>query len=240
MVSYQGQRWKLLDLHGPPNQPITADIQQATHADAVLTKTVRYETLQNLSATRETVDIFADRVVKTNDYVFYTDPDGLTCSGKVTAVHGDSIELHAHDPSPQLQTFLPNWTKTLKSGLTQDKSARKQPKGFSPEIVTTMHCSIDVVTTIDDYGHIPKHAMQQLQSKGVMLPFEYTAASASACSVTVQHAQYFPRVPRRDTFAVTSSQHQWIIQCLREFGAKVTHCRQAMAYDFLDRRRLPK
>ena len=223
MVSYQGQRWKLLDLHGPPNQPITADIQQATHADAVLTKTVRYETLQNLSAARETVDIYADRVVNPNDYIFYTDPNGLTCSGKVTAVNGDSITLHAHDPSPQLQTFLPNWTKTSKTGLTQENSARKQPKGFSPEIVTTKLCSVDVVTKIDGYGHVPKHAMQQLKSRGVMLPFEYTAASASACSITVQHAQYFPCVSRRDTFAITSSQHQWIIQCLREFDAKVTH-----------------
>ena len=89
----EGQRWKLLDLHGPLNQPITADIQQATHADAVLTKTVCYETLQNLSATRETVDIYADQVVNLNDYIFYTDPEGLTCSGKVTAVHNDIMKV---------------------------------------------------------------------------------------------------------------------------------------------------
>ena len=223
MVSYQGQRWKLIDHHGPPNQPITADIQQATHADAVLTKTVRYETLQNLSACRETVDIYADRVVNPNDYIFYTNPAGLTCSGKVTTVHSGNIDLHAHDPSPQLRTFLPCWIKTSKDGTVQDKSARRQPKGFSPEIVTTMLSSVDVVTKIDGYGHIPKHAMQQLKSKGITLPFEYTADSASVCSITVQRAQYFPRVSRRDAFAITSSQHQWVIQCLREFDARVTH-----------------
>ena len=61
-----------------------------------------------------------------------------------------------------------------------------------------MLSSVDVVTKIDGYGHIPKHAMQQLKSKGITLPFEYTADSASVCSITVQRAQYFPRVSRRD------------------------------------------
>ena len=53
MVSYQGERWKLLEVLGPPNQPITAEIQQATHADAVRTIHVRYDTLQSLSAACE-------------------------------------------------------------------------------------------------------------------------------------------------------------------------------------------
>ena len=57
MVSYQGERWKLVEVFDPPNQPITAKIQQATHADAVRTKHVRYDTLQNLSAAREKLDV---------------------------------------------------------------------------------------------------------------------------------------------------------------------------------------
>ena len=45
MVSYHGERWLLLEVTGSPNQPMTARIQQATHADAVAIKVVRYDTL---------------------------------------------------------------------------------------------------------------------------------------------------------------------------------------------------
>ena len=48
MVSYSGERWLLLDTTGSPNQPMTARIQQATHADALAEKVVRYDTLTPL------------------------------------------------------------------------------------------------------------------------------------------------------------------------------------------------
>ena len=72
MASYQGERWKLLEVLGPPNQPITAKIQQATHADAVCTKHVRYDTLQNLSAAREKLDVTVDLIVRIDDYIFFS------------------------------------------------------------------------------------------------------------------------------------------------------------------------
>ena len=51
MVSYHGERWLLLD--GSPIQPMTARIQQTTHADAVAAKVVRYGTLRPLASMRE-------------------------------------------------------------------------------------------------------------------------------------------------------------------------------------------
>ena len=53
MVSCMGERWLLLDTTGSPNQPMTARIQQATHADAVAEKVVRYDTLKPLASMRD-------------------------------------------------------------------------------------------------------------------------------------------------------------------------------------------
>ena len=107
MQANAGSSWPYVVLR---TNPVTADIQQATHADAVLTKTVRYDTLQNLSAAREKLNLQLDAVVRAGDYIVFTNSE-LTCSGIVLSVDDDSIEVHAHDPSPQLQCFLPSWTK---------------------------------------------------------------------------------------------------------------------------------
>ena len=53
MISYKGERWLLLDTTGSPNQPMTAHIQQATHADAVTEKVVRYDTMKPPAIMRE-------------------------------------------------------------------------------------------------------------------------------------------------------------------------------------------
>ena len=220
MVSYQGERWKLLGVLGPPNQPITAKIQQATHADAVRTKLVRYDTLQNLSAAREKLDVKVDLIVKVDDYVFFTNSDGLTCSGLVTSVTNDDILVHAHDPSPQLKSFLPNW---IRGKL--DKSQRKAPRGYSPDIIATTLPDIDVVTTLDAHGHIPTRALDELKSKGVTMPFEYLSDHlVHAHPVTVRSSGSPPLRPtRRDAFAITTLQHRWIVECITTLGVPPTN-----------------
>ena len=75
-----------MEVIGPPNAPITAIIQKATHEDAVQTNTVRYGTLHNLASSREKLNIELDSLVKPGQYIFFTDDTDLTCSGKVTQV----------------------------------------------------------------------------------------------------------------------------------------------------------
>ena len=225
MVSYVGERWKLLAVHGPPNQPITADIQQATHADAVLTKTVRYDTLQNLSAAREKLNLQLDAVVKTGDYIFFTNSE-LTCSGIVLSVDHDSIAVHAHDPSPQLKCFLPNWTRG-----SREKSQKDCPRGYVPDILHTDTSCIEVVTTLTSGGRIPEQAMQQLKSLGVAMPFEFTAVQDVAASstpvcvhpATIQSSDSVARISRRESFAITPVQHNWLIDCLNTLSISPTH-----------------
>ena len=70
--------------------------------------------------------------MRLDDYIVVTNSDDLTCSGLVTSVINDDILVHAHDPGPQLKSFMPNWTR----GKFY-KSQRKAPRGHSPAIIAT-------------------------------------------------------------------------------------------------------
>ena len=220
MVSYQGERWKFLEVLGPPNQPITAKIQQATHTDAVRTKHVRYDILQNLSAARDKLDVTVDLIARIDDYIFFTNSDDLTCLGLVTSVTDDDILVHAHDRSPQLKSFMPNWTRGK-----FDKSQRKAPRGYSPEIIATTLSDVEVVTTLDAHGHVPARVMDELKSKGVTMPFEYQSILlARAHPVTVRSSRSFPLRPTpRDAVVITTLQHQWITECIATLGVPPTN-----------------
>ena len=65
MVSYRGDKWLLPEVTGSPNQPMTARLQQAMHADAVSIEVVKYDTLRPLASMREkllyTADVKATR-----------------------------------------------------------------------------------------------------------------------------------------------------------------------------------
>ena len=220
MVSYKGERWKLISMLGPPNQPISAVIQKATHADTVQTKTVRYDTLQNLSAAREQLDLHVDVLPKLNDYVFFTTKDGLTCSGMITQVNTTDISVHAYDPSPQIQSFLPNWIRG-----DRNKSQTKQPRGYAPDLVTTTFDSIELLTKLNDTGRVPNYALKLLLAKGVVMPWEFNpdADSPARSSAILTNSEAKQRLPRRSTFHVSNTQHQWIIQQLRILQSTVTH-----------------
>ena len=98
MVSYRGEKWLLLEVTGPPNQPMTAKIQQATHADAVANKVVKCDTLRPLASMREKLLYTADVPATVGDFVFFSQDkkiDGeqrsLVLSGKVTHVDGTEM-----------------------------------------------------------------------------------------------------------------------------------------------------
>ena len=71
MVSHEGERWLLLEVTGSPNQEMTARIQQATHADVVATKTVRYDTLHPLASMREQLVYDAEVNVEVDDHILF-------------------------------------------------------------------------------------------------------------------------------------------------------------------------
>ena len=120
----------------------------------------------------------------------------------------------------EMGRFMPNWTMG-----TFDKSQRKAPRGCSPEIIATTLSDVEVVTTLDAHGHVPARVMDELTSKGVTMPFEYQSVLlARAHPVTVQSSQSSPLRPtRRDAFAITTLQHQWITECITTLGVPFTN-----------------
>ena len=92
MVSCHGERWLLLEVTGSPNQPMTVHMQQATHADAVAVKVVRYHTLRPLASMREQLMYEPEQALQKGDFVFFlsdTKVNGklrsLVVSGTVTS-----------------------------------------------------------------------------------------------------------------------------------------------------------
>ena len=154
MVSHRGEKWLLLEVTGSPNQPMTAKIQQATHADAVAIKVVKYDTLRPLASMREKLLYDAEVPVNNGDFVFFLldkKKNGIQQSlihvvqGVITAVGVDKHEVHVYDPSPQHKCYLPAWDCKGKP----DKNQKKQPtKGYTAELLKFNVDDLEMVTKL--------------------------------------------------------------------------------------------
>ena len=181
MVSYEGERWLLLEVTGSPNQEMTARIQQATHADAVATKTVRYDTLRPLASMREQLVYDAEVNVEVDDHIFFLQGT-LVVSGQVKEAHASHYLVHLFDPSPQHKCYLPSWEKPGKPSV----SRKKQPRGYTPELKRVIKSDIETVTRLTKSYQIPAQAWKRLQAKGVVLPLEYAEEHAAIPRTMVQ------------------------------------------------------
>ena len=130
MVSYKGEKWLLLEVTGSPiaNQPMTAKIQYATHADTVAIKVVKYDTLRPLASMREKLLYDAEVPVNNGDFVFFLldkkkngTQQSLIVQGVVTMVGVDELEVHVYDSSPQHKCHLPAWECKGKPDKNQKK-----------------------------------------------------------------------------------------------------------------------
>ena len=133
LVSYGGEKWLLLEITGSPNQPMTARIQQTTHADAVAIKTVRYGNLRPLASMWEKLRYEPEIAVGKGDFVFFLldkKADGKTSSlvvaGKITSVGDDEYEAHVYDASKQHKCYMPAWVYKGRKDMNQ----RTKPKGI--------------------------------------------------------------------------------------------------------------
>ena len=116
MVSCKGEKWLLLAVTGSSNQPMTAEIQQATHAGAVAIKVVTYDTVRSLAIMRKKLLYEAEGPVNNGDFVFFLmdkNKNGtqlsLIVQGVVTKTGVDKHEVHVYEPSPQHKSYLPSW-----------------------------------------------------------------------------------------------------------------------------------
>ena len=93
MVSYRGENWLLLEVTGSPNQPMTAKIQQVTHADAVAIKIVKYDTLRPLASMCEKLLYAADVQAKVGGFVFFLQDKKVNSEQRSLVVSGQVIKI---------------------------------------------------------------------------------------------------------------------------------------------------
>ena len=231
MVSYCAERYLLLEVTGAPNQPMTAVIQRATHADAVIEKTVRYDTLTPLAAMREKLLYDLELNVQVGDFIFFLTPmpdhNGpsarMVICGKVLASEDDKYSVHIHDPSPQHKCYMPSWQRTG----NKDKSQKAKPKGFQPEVTVVPLADVEYATQLTAQYTIPMQAWKAMQARGVVLPFEYTAPDTPKKSVTFAHTSAVTthprRAPRRSRLRLAHDgpDHRWVKATLLHLGLKV-------------------
>jgi hypothetical protein len=176
MVSYKGEKWLLLAVPGSPNQPMTATIQQATHADAVATKVVKYDTLRPLASMREKLLYEAEVPVNKGDFVFFLMDKkkngvntALIVQGVITKTGVEKHEVHVYDPSPQHKCYLPAWECKGKP----DKNQKKHPaKGYKAETLSFKVSDLEMVTKLTASYKIPAQAWLSLKANGIVLPLE--------------------------------------------------------------------
>ena len=237
MVSYHGERWLLLEVTGSPNQPMTACIQQATHAHDVAVKVVKYDTLRPLASMREKLMYTAEMIAKVGDFVFFVQDkniDGklrsLVVSGKVIETGKYTQTVHMHDTSPQHKCYLPSWEAKGKP----DKSQKLQLKGYRAEAINFKHDDLELVTQLTKGMQIPRQAWLQMNDTGVVLPLEYTAKaeamlqaenekSARTMATTVSRATRRPIRKARLTIRTGDLKHAWVKIMLQQRGLPVKH-----------------
>ena len=161
VVSYNGEKWLLLEITGSPYQPMTAQIQQATHADAVAIKVVRYDTLRPLASMRGKLRYEPETTVSEGDFLFFLHDkkiDGqlqsLVVPGKVKSVEYDTYKVHVYDPSKQHNCYMPAWE--CKGEM--DKNHKTCLKGYAPELVDVKHSDLEMTTKVTKSYRIPKQA----------------------------------------------------------------------------------
>ena len=223
MVSYKGETWLLLAVTGSPNQPMTAKIQQATHADSVATNVVKYDTMRPLASMREKLLYEAEVPVNDGDFVFFLMDKkkngvklALIVQGVVTKTGVEEHEVHVYDPSPQHTCYLPSRECKGKP----DKSQKKRPaKGYKAETLTFSVSNLEMVTKLTASYKIPAPTWLSLKAKGIVLPLEFTAkADATAVTsavVTVSKAIRRPSRRQRLTMKKGDLQHAWVQIMLR-------------------------
>ena len=107
-VSYEGERYKLIDLvRSTPTQPTKAIIRSVTH-EGVDTKTVLYSTLRPLASPRP-VHMHTELHMHTGDFIFFSQQGQQEVhAGVITSIidHGQKFRVHEHRQVPRLYTSV--------------------------------------------------------------------------------------------------------------------------------------
>ena len=166
-VSYNGEKYKLLDLVGStPTQETKAVIRSVSHTSAE-TKTVRYATLRPLASPRPVL-MHTTAHATVGDFVFYTTQESQTVNAGVvtdTSDDGKTLIVHEHRQAPkQKKRFTPLYPDTS----TNKHEVKLKPKPHHEATMVTVHDD-DVLVTGSIFDHMVHDSMfDALRSLGVL------------------------------------------------------------------------
>jgi hypothetical protein len=110
IVSYNGQKWTVLDTAGHTvDTPIRARLQRATHAGVEL-KTALITEIDELPDTRTELHLPQKKTdLHVGKFVFIEAIQDVIEAGLVTAVKDDAVTVHVYLPSPKFNAYQPTW-----------------------------------------------------------------------------------------------------------------------------------
>jgi hypothetical protein len=107
-VSYDGLIWSLRTLKGPPDSPVTAEIERDGEV-----KKVRYAELRPAGTPRAVLRMPIKANPGIGTFVLYDDEDGKIAGGTIIDDHqNDTLTIHVHDPNDTMRSWLPVWEDT--------------------------------------------------------------------------------------------------------------------------------
>ena len=129
IVSYNGQKWTVLDTAGHTvDTPIRARLHRATHAGVEL-KTALITEIDELPDTRTELHLPQKKAdLHVGKFVFIEAIQDVIEAGVVTAVKDDAITVQVYLPSPKFNAYQPTWE--LPNGKVEKR--KKQLDGAKP------------------------------------------------------------------------------------------------------------
>ena len=156
-VSHEGRSVTIRKLTGPPETPITAEIELP---DKVLKK-VRYDTLRPIGIPRPVLQFPCPRPMEKGKFIFYADADEVL-GATVEDATEDKLTVHCHAANEKATTWLPLWK--LDTGKTVRKA--KADDGTEPHLKQIRRTSILAVGTLTPRGFLTPEFRGALRAQG--------------------------------------------------------------------------
>ena len=156
-VSFEGKAVTIRALTGPPETPVTAEIELPDKA----IKKVRYDTLRPIGIPRPVLQFPCSRPMEKGKFVFYADADEVLGAVVADATE-DKLTVHCYAANEKATTWLPLWE--LGNGDLVRKA--KEGDGTGPHLKQIRRTSILAVGTLTPRGFLTAEFREALRAAG--------------------------------------------------------------------------
>jgi hypothetical protein len=157
VVSYGGKAVTIKKLTGPPETPVTAEIELPDKE----MKKVRYDTLRPIGIPRPVLQFPCSRPMEKGKFIFYADAEAVL-GATVTSAAEDKLTVHCHAANDKATTWLPLW----KLGNGDRIRKAKKSDGSEPHLKVVRRTSILAVGTLTPRGFLTPEFREALRAAG--------------------------------------------------------------------------